>query len=74
MIEDIQLDFTRIDLNGDLGFRAEMEMAAQQIHQATDLRLIEISWRAAPPSAVASPGEWQTAARVDDLLFRTSRY
>ncbi|MCQ4051872.1 hypothetical protein FK514_26965, partial [Klebsiella pneumoniae] len=28
MIEDIQLDFTRIDLNGDLGFRAEMEIAA----------------------------------------------
>jgi hypothetical protein len=26
MIEDIQLDFTRIDLDGDLGFGAEMKM------------------------------------------------
>lgn len=62
MIEDIQFDLTRIDLYGDLGFRAEMEMAAQQIHQATDLRLIEISWRAAPQCSCFT-GEWQTAAR-----------
>ena len=70
MIEDIQLDLTRIDLNGDLGFRAEMEMAAQQIHQATDLRLIEISWRAAPPVQLLHLASGKQRRAVDDLLLK----
>lgn len=53
-----------------LGFRAEMKMAAQQIHQATDLRLIEISWRAAPPVQLLHLASGKQRRAVDNLLLK----
>ena len=70
MIEDIQLDFTRIDLDGDLGFGAEMKMGTQQIHQATDLRLVEIGRRAASPMQLLNLTVGKQRRAVDDLLFK----
>ncbi|XMM80197.1 hypothetical protein QM150_00130 [Klebsiella pneumoniae] len=69
-MQHVQSDLTRIDLNGDLGFRAEMKMILKQIHQATDLRLIEISWRAAPPVPLLHLVIGKQRRAVDDLLLK----
>ncbi len=70
MIEDIQFDFTRIDLNGDLSFRAEMEVAPQQGHQTTDLRLIKIGWRATPPVQLLNLTVSKQWRAVNNFLFK----
>ena len=40
MIQDIEFDFARINLNGDLCIRVKIEMGTQQTHQTTNLRLV----------------------------------
>ena len=47
MIEYIQFDFPRIDFDRNLRIGIELEVFAQQLHQAADLRFIQIRRRSA---------------------------
>jgi hypothetical protein len=70
MIQDIQLNFTRIDLNGDLCIGVKIEMAAQQIHQAADLRLVQIGWRTAAPVQLVNLTAGKQRRAMNNLLLK----
>ncbi len=70
MVEHVQLDFTRIDLDRDLSVGVKVEMVAQQPHQAANLRFVEIGWRPAAPVQLADLTAGKQRRTVDNLLLK----
>src|SRR5699024_2947903 len=70
MIEYIQFDFPRIDFDRNLRIGIELEVFAQQLHQAADLRFIQIRRRSAAPLQLADVTPSELRCSLDDFLIQ----
>ena len=70
MIQYIQLDFARIDLDRDFSVVVKIKVAAQQRHQTADLRFIQVRWRAAAPVKLADVTTGKQRRAVQDFLLK----
>ena len=70
MIQYIQLNFTRIDFDRDFSVGVKTEIAAQQGHQAADLRFIQIGWRTAAPVQLADVTASKKRRAMHNFLFK----